>query len=106
MKLPESIRCRLTGSDYRTEDIGMSGSAVLVYPTQVLKIQTDGEEARNEVRMLRWLQDKLPVPAVDAWTVEEGTAYLLMERCGGAMACDEGNLSDPATLVQMLAGAL
>lgn len=106
MKLPEVIRRSLTATEYRTEDIGRSGSAVLVYPTQVLKIQPDGEEARNEARMLRWLRDKLPVPAVEAWTVEEGTVYLLMERCGGAMACDEGCLADPDALVQLLANAL
>lgn len=106
MELPEAIRRRLTAAEYRTDDMGKSGSAVLVYPSQVLKIQPDGEKARNEARMLNWLRDKLPVPAVDAWAVEKGTAYLLMERCGGSMACDEGYLDDPETLVGLLAGAL
>lgn len=105
-ELPASIRRRLKAEEYRVDTMGLSGSAVLVYPSQVLKIQPDGEKARNEVRMLRWLRDKLPVPAVDAWTAENGTAYLLMERCGGTMSCDESCLDDPETLVGLLSGAL
>lgn len=106
MILPEVIRRSLKTGDGRAEDIGMSGAAVLVYPEQVLKVQPDGPEARNEVSMLRWLGDKLPVPAVEAWTAEDGRAYLLMERCGGRMACDPAYLEDAETLVELLAGAL
>ena len=61
MTLPEMIRRSLRAGEYRREGIGMSGSAVLVYPDQVLKMQPDGPEARNEVFMLRWLKDRLPV---------------------------------------------
>lgn len=106
MTLPEMIRRSLRAGEYRREGIGMSGSAVLVYPDQVLKIQPDGPEARNEVFMLRWLKDRLPVPAVEAWTVEDGTAYLLMERCEGRMACDTAYLDKPEELAALLANGL
>ena len=106
MTLPEMIRRSLRAGEYRREGIGMSGSAVLVYPDQVLKIQPDGPEARNEVFMLRWLKDRLPVPAVEAWTVEDGTAYLLMERCEGRMACDTAYLDKQEELAALLANGL
>lgn len=106
MTLPEMIRRSLRAGEYRREGIGMSGSAVLVYPDQVLKIQPDGPEAQNEVFMLRWLKDRLPVPAVEAWTVEDGTAYLLMERCEGRMACDTAYLDKPEELAALLANGL
>lgn len=106
MTLPEMIRRSLRAGEYRREGIGMSGSAVLVYPDQVLKMQPDGPEARNEVFMLRWLKDRLPVPAVEAWTVEDGTAYLLMERCEGRMACDTAYLDKPEELAALLANGL
>ena len=106
MTLPEMIRRSLRAGEYRREGIGMSGSAVLVYPDQVLKIQPDGPEARNEAFMLRWLKDRLPVPAVEAWTVEDGTAYLLMERCEGRMACDTAYLDKPEELAALLANGL
>lgn len=106
MDLPKVIRDRLEDKDFQTDELGMSQAAVRLYPHQVLKIQPDSEEARNEVYMLRWLWDKLPVPAVLAYEVEEGTSYLLMERCKGEMACDPTNLEEPERLVQLLAEGL
>lgn len=106
MYLPEAIRQALEEDSFRADAIGKSSASVLLFPHQALKIQPDGAEARNETEMLRWLKDKLPVPAVLAHVVEGDTSYLLMERCRGAMACDDAYLDAPEELVGLLANAL
>lgn len=106
MYLPESIRLALEEDAFREDAMGKSTASVLLFPHQVLKIQPDGDEARNEVEMLGWLRGKLPVPAVLAHAVEGGTSYLLMERCPGRMACDASYLEAPEELVGLLAEGL
>lgn len=106
MYLPDAIRLALEEGAFREDAMGKSTASVLLFPHQVLKIQPDGAEARNEVDMLRWLRDKLPVPAVLAHVVEGDTSYLLMERCLGEMACDDRYLDAPETLVELLANGL
>lgn len=106
MDLPEIIGRALEPGTFQADAVGMSNASVLLLPHQVLKIQPAHEEAANEVQMLGWLKDKLPVPQVLAYTEEEGISYLLMERCPGAMACDTGYLDSPETLVGLLSDTL
>lgn len=106
MKLPEAIQRKLEDQTFQTDELGMSGAAVRLYPHQVLKIQPATEEAENEANMLRWLTGKVPVPQVLAYEVKDGTSYLLMERCAGVTACDNTYLSHPALLCRLLANSL
>ncbi len=106
MELPDSIRDLLGDKAYKADSVGLSQASVLLFPDCVLKVQTDGPEARNEVEMLRWLEGKVPVPAVLAHEVWKGSSYLLMERCPGEMACGDGYLADPALLCRLLADGL
>ena len=106
MRLPQPILDCLEDKQFQTDELGMSQASVLLYPDRVLKCQSVTEEAENEVNMLRWLQGKVPVPQVLAYGEENGKSYLLMERCGGKMACDDSYLSDPALLCRLMAGAL
>jgi len=106
MYLPDAIRLALEEDAFREDAMGKSTASVLLFPHQVLKIQPDGDEARNEVDMLRWLRGRLPVPAVLAHAVEGNTSYLLMGRCPGEMACDTGYFETPETLVELLANGL
>ena len=62
MFLPEKIKYLIAEEDYTEDDIGMSASSVLIYENKVLKIQEYNEEAENECVMMKYLQDKLPVP--------------------------------------------
>lgn len=106
MKLPASI-CALTGNaPYTFDGIGKSGSAVLLYPDRVLKIQPCGETIRRQRDMMNWLRGKLPVPEVLAYREEDRQAYLLMSRCAGEMACAERYMRDPAEQTRLLARAL
>lgn len=106
MQLPESIQKLITDESYETDDIGMSGSSVLVFADKVLKIQERSRESESEYRMMAWLQGKLPVPQVLAYEVEGDTSYLLMSKIPGEMACEEEYMQDPARQIRLLAAGL
>lgn len=106
MFLPEKIR-RLTADEaYDMDEIGMSGSSVLIFENKVLKIQEYREEAENEYNMLQYLQGRLPVPPVYAHETAAGKSYLLMGRCPGQMACSPAYMREPAVLCGLLADGL
>ncbi|MBQ9747410.1 MAG: aminoglycoside 3'-phosphotransferase [Clostridia bacterium] len=88
MTLPNEIARIVGDRPYRAEDIGRSGSCVLMFEDMVLKIGTADEAAENECRILRWLDGKLAVPRVLSCVREDGRLYLLMTRLVGRMACD------------------
>ena len=85
-RLPESIRRLTEGKPYRCDETGMSGSRILVFEDSVLKIgkYDDGET----VRVMRWLEGKLPVPRVICYEQDGENKYLLMSRIPGKMSCD------------------
>lgn len=106
MRIPEEISACLEDGAFQADELGMSQASVRLYPHQVLKCQSDTVEAKNEAVMLRWLAGKLPVPKLLACAAENGTAYLLMERCLGEIACAQRYLDDPALLCRLLANGL
>ena len=104
IKLPSSIDRMVGGEPYETDEIGRSGSAVLILSNKVLKIEKITENARSEYRMLSYLQGKLPVPQILAFEEAEGYQYLLMTKLRGNMACADGY--DPKTVTLGLADGL
>ena len=106
MQLPENIRQIIAGETYKTDEIGMSGSSVLVFADKVLKIQECSRESENERRMMKWLQGKLPVPQVLACETVGDMSYLLMTKISGEMACEEAYMQDPARQVKLLSAGL
>ena len=106
MILPEKIRSMVTDEPYERDEIGMSGASIFLFGDQVLKVQEDAEEAENEVRMMRFLQGKLPVPRIRACEGYEGKSYLLMSKCEGQMACAREYMSHPTVLRKLLAEGL
>ncbi len=106
MMLPQTIQSLLQGADYQLDQVGMSRSQVLLFPDKVLKIQETSEEARREYRLLSWLDGKLPVPRVLAWEEQDGSAFLLMSRLPGDMACAAQYMQSPQTQALLLAQAL
>lgn len=106
MFLPERIRSLIADERYTTDDIGMSGSSVLIFENRVLKVQECNEEAENEYCMMQYLQGKLPVPEIYAHEVSGGRSYLLMSKCAGNMACDSGYMDNPTILCKLLADGL
>ncbi len=86
--LPREIERAIGDRPYRLEEIGRSGSSVLLFEDMVLKIGKNDDVAGNEHRILRWLDGKATAPRVIAHAVEGGYSYLLMTRLHGRMACD------------------
>lgn len=96
----------LAKEPFTIDNIGRSGSQVLLFEDKVLKIQPDSTEARNEIAMLKWLEDKLSVPKVLYYTVEQETGYLLMSYVHGKMSCEKEYLMQPQLLAKVLADGL
>ena len=102
--IPSSIEEKINGKPYQQEDIGRSGSAVLLFDDMVLKIEKTCPAADNEYKILSWLDGKLQAPRVIAFARDGESNYLLMTRLSGVMACEAGQ--DPATVVRGLAKGL
>jgi len=104
--LPVSIQKCVQGQPYTENATGMSGSRVLVFPEWVLKIGRPGPLTDGMIRVMRWLEGKLPVPRVLQFVRDRETEYLLMTRMPGKMACDESYLDRPELLLGLLAEAI
>ena len=106
MMLPDKIKEIIGNRAYTLDDIGMSGSQVLIFDDMVLKIQPESAEALTEREMMRWLGGKLPVPDIICHEVVDGMSFLLMSRLSGKMTCDPTIINDPMRLVDLLCEGL
>lgn len=104
--LPKEIEKLLKNEECTVDKVGMSGSTVLIFGDKVLKIQNANAEAGNEVALMRWLKNKLPVPQVLAYECSEGKSFLLMSKLPGEMACTPRFLRRPERLFQLMSEAL
>lgn len=104
--LPSGVRALIDNLPYTVDSTGMSGSRVLVFPEAVLKIGPLNVLTDGMVRLMRWLEGRLPVPRVLHFERDAKTEYLLMTRMPGRMACDPKYLEQPETLLHLLAEAL
>lgn len=109
----------LAGADWQPITIGLSGADVyrivaLVQPPRYLKLASGPRvaELRAERDRLRWLAERLPVPAVEGWA-EEGIGtgdawrgWLLLSEAPGVMACDPAAMAEPQRLITALAEGL
>ena len=127
-ELPESIREKVSGKDFRIDDLGKSGSRIFLFDDCVLKCERilhpadmeagsihDAAAAKEApfqedqdqtVEVMRWLNGKLPVPEVLAYEKDEKYRYLLMSRIEGAVACDPYHMEHPKEMIPILADAL
>ena len=106
MKLPDKIKEIIGNREYTMDDIGMSGSQILIFDDMVLKIQPESAEARTEREMMRWLGGKLPVPNIIYHEVVDGISFLLMSCVAGKMCCDLSFIYDPERLIDVLCEGL
>ncbi|MBP5163073.1 MAG: phosphotransferase, partial [Spirochaetales bacterium] len=90
----------------QAENIGCSEARILAFDDMILKIQSDGPEAKREEQALLWLQDRLPVPKVLACEHKDGKSYVLMEKLKGRMLCDPRILNNRNRLTKTAAAAL
>ncbi len=105
-KLPKSISDITTGLPWTFDTFGMSGSTILVFDEMVLKIEKLSRTSENELKLLSWLQGKLPVPKRIEAVQQDGYSFILQSRLSGEMACSDGNLQELNHTVKALAKAL
>ena len=105
-KIPETIQQLIGPRPYYIDDIGKSSSQVICFDDMILKIQESCEESENELRMIKWLQRKLPVPRILHEERADNTQFLLMSRILGQMSCDESYMDRESVLIELLAQGL
>lgn len=106
MNIPNKIKEIIADMSYSIDTIGMSNSQVICFDDMILKIEKQGEESDNELKMMAWLANKLPVPEILLSQSEDGINYLLMSKIKGEMACSTELLANPNQLVKLLANGL
>ncbi len=105
--MPDSIKKLIAGKEYTTDDVGMSGSKIMIFDDCVLKILDNRlYDEESSVQVLNWLKDRIPVPRVLAFEKNNDYQYLLMSRIPGEMSCSEYYLEHPKELLSLLAKAL
>lgn len=104
--LPDRIKKLISGKTYEIDHTGMSGSQIMVFDDSVLKIEKYREENEETVRVMHWLEGKLPVPRVICYERNRDYQYLLMSKVHGVMSCDPYYLEHPKELLALLAEAL
>ena len=104
--LPQEIAALIAGEEYSLDDIGKSGSTVMMFTDKVLKVQEETDETKSEREMLKWLEGKLPVPKILGEFCNGDMSYLLMSRIPGKMTCDAEYMENPKGLVSVLAEGL
>lgn len=106
INVPLKIRNIIKNKTFIVDEAGMSDSQVICFDNMVLKIEKSREESDNEHRMMKWLEDKLPVPRVIVSERQENVNYLLMSRIPGNMSCDKQYMENTDLLCKLLADGL
>lgn len=106
MRLPNIFNKFILHEEFQTDEIGKSNAGVYLFEDMVLKVQPVSEESENELQMMRWLNDKIPVPNIVEHICENGYSYLLMTKCDGQMSCAKQYMTNPVKQVDLLAEAL
>ena len=104
--IPKPILDLVRDQPFELDSVGHSGSKILLFSDKVLKIQPYSRDTVAEYEMMKWLENKLPVPKCLYHLVENDTDYLLMSRIAGKMSCDDEYMTDAQTVVKILADGL
>ena len=106
IQLPASIEAVLGRQDGEMDELGKSKARVMLFEDYVLKIRPAEDRDTADVKILRWLSGKAPVPQVAAHEVRDGLDWLLMTRIQGKELCKPDVMSDPVLLLDCMAEAL
>lgn len=105
-QMPIKIQAFIDKKPFTVDNVGMSGNQVLIFEDMVLKIEDSSTSGAEQVKIMQWLEGKLPVPKVFAYEEADGKSYLLMSRINGKMSCDTYYLEHPHMLLEALADGL
>jgi len=106
MYLPTRIQPYVAGKKVTENHIGMTSSTILETEDIVIKIEDYHNESKREYEVLPWLQQKIPVPQLIEYLVEDNISYIVMEKLSGIMAMDEYYTSHPTKLIKILSEAI
>lgn len=106
IEIPPKIKHLTADKPYTVDSIGMSGSAVFTFPDMVLKIEKQDDHFHQMIKVMEWLNGKLPIPRIICHEEADGKSFLLMSRIPGRMSCNEYYLDRPQELVSLLAKAI
>ncbi|HTI15411.1 MAG TPA: APH(3') family aminoglycoside O-phosphotransferase [Dictyobacter sp.] len=107
-RLPSAIKQQLPTGEWQAIAVGHSDVTIFHICDTYLKIfaRTPFLPLKDEMDRLQWLQQRLPVPRVLHYCVDECYEYLLLSAIAGEMACDPGFVHDMPRLVRTLAQGL
>lgn len=88
------------GNKYYVDKIGLSNAKVMIYDDKVVKIDLVNENSNNEYVMMKWLENKLPVPKILSFEVNDNVSTISMTRVKGFMLSDI--IDDPFKIVDYL----
>ena len=104
--IPDKIKKYISDKPYYTDNIGLSDSCVLIFDNMVLKIEEHTDKSYETVRMMQWLENKIPSPKIICCEIHNDKLYTLMSRINGKMACDEYYMEQSDKMVGLLAEGL
>lgn len=110
MDFPESIQVQIADAELEPVTIGMSGNEVFRFKRRsghysYLKVSPnrDDEDFYREFLRLQFLEDKLPVPVVQGYSMDDHHTYLILSEVPGRMSCEPEFGRDMKSLVRALA---
>ncbi|MGN0529089.1 MAG: APH(3') family aminoglycoside O-phosphotransferase [Eubacterium sp.] len=103
---PNAIKNRVGNLNYQYDNIGESASDIILFDDMVVKIEKTGSQSNREYEVLKWLNDKLPVPEIIEFERKNGFNFILMSRLKDKMACDSINAENINCVVRALADGL
>lgn len=105
-RLPNEISKIIAGLDWTCDNVGMSGSTILLFNEMVLKVEKVSRSSEHEKLLLSWLDGKLPAPRIIEAATQDSYSFLLMSKLSGEMACSDNNLRNIENTIIALAKGL
>ena len=100
--MPIRILDKIKGLEWNNDSVGKSDSVVLLFKKMVLKIEKTSRSSEHEIKLLGWLDGKLPVPKIIEAETQDGYSFLLMSKVPGEMVCTGNSLSNMEDTVKAL----
>lgn len=104
--IPKKILQIIENQQYSQNNVGLSGSTVLVFSEYVLKIQKKSFESNNEREVSKWLNTNFPIPEIIEYVEENNMVYTLMTKIKGNMLCDEKYMNNPDLLLEIISESI
>ncbi|KAK2945290.1 putative Aminoglycoside 3'-phosphotransferase [Blattamonas nauphoetae] len=99
---PPSIQTHIEGKTCIRDTMGSTPAQVYKYSdgstTLFLKVSPRSEKGKREYDVLKWLEDKLPVPRVIEFEETNDFSWLLMTAVQGEMMCNDIGITEPKEL--------